>query len=250
MEKVIRVSSKYCLLLVALLVIASIVFSGCSQKEDEKGNAKLAGTSGQAIMQATDGGVSTSQGGVATSSATSTKPGVKSDTKENGKPVNSASGEETKNPKKTGPALTITGKGVNGDVKLTLSELKEMKDGYFSDDFFALNNYGTKAYFSFSGIKINALLDAAGVKPTATKVTFVAEDGYEQSLSLEDARRENYIDEQDDTKQYPVMIAWSENGEAYREADGLPFRMVIGQKAPGDINKPQWVSNVAKIVVE
>lgn len=250
MKKTKKTSSKSFLLLMVLLVMICMSFSGCSQKGYEKEEAKTVGTSGQAITQVTDGGISTSKGGVVTSSATSTKSGVKSDTKENGKKGSSISGGESKSQKKAGPVLTITGKGVNGEIKLTLSELKDMKDGYFSDDFFALNNYGTKAYFSFSGIKINALLDAAGVKPTATKVTFVAEDGYEQSLSLEDARRENYIDEQDDTKQYPVIIAWSENGEAYKETDGLPFRMVIGQKAPGDINKPQWVANVAKIVVE
>lgn len=146
--------------------------------------------------------------------------------------------------------IAVEGSGVANPIKLTLSELKDMKDGYFAGDFFSLNSWGTKEYFYFEGVKLKNILDAAKLKATATSITFVAEDGYEQTLTKDAALKEDYIDEQDDTKKYPVIIAWHENKQDYKQADGAPFRMVIGQKAAGDVNKPQWVSNITKIVVE
>ncbi|MEG1930338.1 MAG: molybdopterin-dependent oxidoreductase [Anaerovorax sp.] len=202
----------------------------------------------------TQEGVRVSKAAISTKEAVSTKaatekpatkeqaktPGKSSAPKESGKAAN----------EKKGPALTVNGTGVNATATFTLAELKKLKEGAYSAEYFALNNYGTKAYFSFTGVKVGTLLQAAGVKSNASKVTFIAEDGYKQSMPLEAALREDYIDEQDAEKQYPVIIAWNENGEEYRASDGLPFRMVIGQKAPGDINKPQWVSNVKEITVE
>ncbi len=149
-----------------------------------------------------------------------------------------------------GQTMTISGSGVEKTVTLSLSDLKSMKDAYYEDDYFALNSYGTKAYFSFRGVKLAAVLEKAGLKSSARTITFVAPDGYEQQLTVEQALKTDYIDEQNPDKKYPVIIAWHENGEDYDPAEGLPFRLVVGQKAPGDANKPQWVSNIKKVIVE
>lgn len=146
-------------------------------------------------------------------------------------------------------SLQIEGSGIEKTITLALDDLKAMKDSVIEDDFFSLNSYGTKEYFHFKGIKLNAILQKAGLKKSAATITFIASDGYKLELTIEQALKEGYIDEQDPDKKYPVIIAWHENGKDYDAAKGYPFRLVLGQKEPGDVNKPQWVMNIARIIV-
>lgn len=146
--------------------------------------------------------------------------------------------------------LNIGGSGVEKEIALSLDDLKAMQDAYFEDDVFSLNSYGTKEYFHFKGVKLRAVLEGAGLKKNASTVTFTASDGYKQEMTIEQALKEDYIDEQNPDKKYPVIIAWHENGEDYDAEEGAPFRLVIGQKEPEDVNKPQWVQNVTNITVD
>lgn len=159
--------------------------------------------------------------------------------------------EESQQPKSDDKAsLNIEGAGIENPITLSLDDLKSMKEAYYEDDFFSLNSYGTKEYFHFKGVKIRAILDKAGLKENASMITFVASDGYKHEMTVEEALKEDYIDEQDPSKKYPVIIAWHENGNDYDVDKGAPFRLVIGQKEPDDVNKPQWVQNIAKIIIE
>lgn len=159
--------------------------------------------------------------------------------------------EESQQPKSDDKAsLNIEGTGIENPITLSLDDLKAMKEAYYEDDFFSLNSYGTKEYFHFKGVKIRAILDKAGLKENASMITFVASDGYKHEMTVEEALKEDYIDEQDPSKKYPVIIAWHENGNDYDVDKGAPFRLVIGQKEPDDVNKPQWVQNIAKIIIE
>jgi DMSO/TMAO reductase YedYZ molybdopterin-dependent catalytic subunit len=146
--------------------------------------------------------------------------------------------------------LKIEGSAIVKPITLGLDELKDMKDYYIEDDFFSLNSYGTKEYFHFKGVKIKAVLDKVGVNKDNVTISFIASDGYKQELTLGEALREDYIDEQNPDKKYPIIIAWHENGKDYDAKKGPPFRLVIGQKEPGDVNKPQWVQNVSKIIID
>ncbi|MDD4504617.1 MAG: molybdopterin-dependent oxidoreductase, partial [Clostridiaceae bacterium] len=103
---------------------------------------------------------------------------------------------------------------------------------------------------SFKGVKLSAILEKAGLNKNAATLKFIASDGYEYEIAIEQALKEDYIDEQNPDKKYPVIIAWHENGQDYDAAKGAPYRLVIGQKEPGDVNKPQWVQNVVKIIVD
>ncbi len=147
-------------------------------------------------------------------------------------------------------AIEISGTGVDNSISISLEDMKAMENYYFEDDFFSLNSYGTTEYFFFKGIKLRGLLEKAGLKEDAKIVSFVASDGYEVQLTIEDALKEDYIDEQDSSKRYPIIIAWHENGKDYNAEKGLPFRLVIGQIELGDVNKPQWVQNIAKIIID
>lgn len=146
--------------------------------------------------------------------------------------------------------LKIEGAGVENAISFTLDELKTMKDSHFEDDFYSLNSYGTREHFHFRGIKMKALLDKAIIKSDAKSVKFVATDGYAQELTVELALKEDFIDQDNPDKKFPVIIAWHENGKDYDVKKGAPFRLVVGQKEVDDMNKPQWVSNISKIIVD
>lgn len=146
--------------------------------------------------------------------------------------------------------LKIEGK-VENQLKLSLDNLKDMESIIFQGDFYSLNNFGTTAHTNFKGVNLWKLLEQeAQISSNATKVTIVAIDGYKMEFSVEQVKRQDYIDETDPDKKFPMIIAWEENGEEYDITEGPPFKLVVGQKEPGDINKPQWVSNIDKIIVE
>lgn len=146
--------------------------------------------------------------------------------------------------------LNIDGKVAN-KLKLTLEELKAMDDIIFEADFFSLNSFGTKKYFHFKGVNLWSLLEQkCEISDDVTSVTVIAEDGYKMIFTLEQVKKQDYIDEQNKDILYPMIIAWEENSVEYDISEGAPFKLVVGQKEAGDVNKPQWVSNIDKIVVE
>lgn len=147
--------------------------------------------------------------------------------------------------------ITIEGSGVEEPVELSLGDLKKMTDALVDDDYFSINTYGTEAYYHFRGVWAWAVLEQkAALKEGATEVTFIADDGYSITYTLEEVQRDDYIDQQDPGKKYKMILAWEEEHEAYDISKGSPFRLVNGQKEPGDVNKPRWVSRIEKIVVE
>ncbi len=147
--------------------------------------------------------------------------------------------------------ITIEGDGVEETVELSLGDLKKMTDALVEDDYFSINTYGTEAYYHFKGAWVWAVLEQkAALKESAAEITFVAEDGYSVTYTLEEVQRDDYIDQQDPAKKYKMILAWEEEHEAYDVSEGSPFRLVNGQREIGDVNKPLWVSRIAKIVVE
>lgn len=145
--------------------------------------------------------------------------------------------------------LKVEGK-VGNPLALTLDDLKAMEDIIFEGDFYSLNNFGTTQHTKFKGIKLWGLLEKAQIASDAAKVRIVATDGYEMEFTVDETKRQDYIDETNPDVKLPMIIAWEENGEEYDIEEGPPYKLVIGQKEPGDINKPQWVSNIDCIIVE
>jgi DMSO/TMAO reductase YedYZ molybdopterin-dependent catalytic subunit len=136
------------------------------------------------------------------------------------------------------------------ELSLTLDELKAMNDIIFEADFYSLNNFGTTGYTHFKGVKLWDLLEnEALIKPEASKISIIAQDGYSMEFTIEQVQME-YMDETNPDNKYPIIIAWEENGEEYSLDEGNPYKLVVGQKEPGDINKPQWVSNIDVILIE
>ncbi|HOK50203.1 MAG TPA: molybdopterin-dependent oxidoreductase, partial [Sedimentibacter sp.] len=146
-------------------------------------------------------------------------------------------------------ALKIKGL-VEKELSLTLDELKAMDDIIFEADFYSLNNFGTTGYTRFKGVKLWDLLkNEAIIKAEASKISIIAQDGYSVEFTPEQVQME-YMDETNPDNKYPMIIAWEENGQEYSPDEGNTYKLVVGQKEPGDINKPQWVSNIDLILVE
>lgn len=139
---------------------------------------------------------------------------------------------------------------LENELMLSLNDLKAMNDIIFDADFYSLNSYGTTGYTHFKGVKLWKLLESkALINPTAVKITIIAQDGYSTEFTIEQIKME-YMDETNPDNKYPMIIAWEENGEEYSADEGAPYKLVVGQKEPGDVNKPQWVSNIDIIIVE
>jgi DMSO/TMAO reductase YedYZ molybdopterin-dependent catalytic subunit len=146
--------------------------------------------------------------------------------------------------------LEIEG-SVENPLSLSLDDLKAMEDLIYSGTFYSLNNFGTAEYTDFTGVKLwNLLKEKALISEEATTVKVVAVDGYSMEFTVDQIKRDDYIDETNQDLKLPVIIAWEENGEEYNPQDGPPYKLVIGQKEPGDVNKPQWVRDIDKIIVE
>jgi DMSO/TMAO reductase YedYZ molybdopterin-dependent catalytic subunit len=79
---------------------------------------------------------------------------------------------------------------------------------------------------------------------------FIAEDGYKVEYTLEEVARSDYLDEQDPEKKLKLILAWEQDGKAFDPQAGNPLQLVVGQREPGDVNKPFWVRNVETIVID
>lgn len=149
-----------------------------------------------------------------------------------------------------GFAIKIEGK-VSKPITLGLEQLKELVKLGYTNDYYSLNSFGTTGHTNFKGIKLWGLLtEVADIQDDAATVRIIAADGYEISLSVSQVKRQDYIDETDQSKMLPIIIAWQENGVDYDVNKRPPYKLVIGQKEPGDVNKPNWVSDIHRIIVE
>jgi DMSO/TMAO reductase YedYZ molybdopterin-dependent catalytic subunit len=88
------------------------------------------------------------------------------------------------------------------------------------------------------------------LKDNASQVSFIAEDGYTVGYTLAEVQREDYIDEENPGAKLKLILAWEEGGEEFDPEQGNPFQLVVGQREPGDVNKPYWVRNVKTIRID
>ena len=147
-------------------------------------------------------------------------------------------------------AIKIKGK-VGVESTFALDDLKKMTEIIFEDDFYSLNNFGTTSYTHFRGVNLWKLLEEkTKISPDATYIKIIATDGYEVEFTVDQVKRQDYIDETNSDKAFPMIIAWEEKGQEYDSSEGPPYKLIVGQAEAGDVNKPQWVSKIDRIIVE
>jgi hypothetical protein len=147
--------------------------------------------------------------------------------------------------------VEISGSGVAAPVQVSLKQMKEMEAGLVEANYFSLNSYGTKEYTDFRGVWLWHLLQESATLSENAK-TRHTDSGGRVPGELYPGRGEagRYIDEQDPAAAYKMIIAWEQEGEAFDPEKGNPFQLVVGQREPGDVNKPYWVRNISTIEVE
>jgi len=82
----------------------------------------------------------------------------------------------------------------------------------------------------WTGVPLATLLEAAGVSPEATQVTFYAADGYSNSMPLSDVMRDG------------VFVAYEVNGEVLPKELGYPLRLVVSGELGG--HWVQWLTRI------
>lgn len=147
--------------------------------------------------------------------------------------------------------VLIEGNGVVRRAEVTLADMKQMEGGFEEASYFSLNSYGTRDRTSFKGVWLWYLLQqSVTLADNASTVTLVAEDGYQVTYSLEEVQRDDYVDEENPGANLKMIIAWEQEGEPLSGDEGTPLQLVVGQREAGDVNKPYWVRNISRILVE
>ena len=114
--------------------------------------------------------------------------------------------------------------GVQHPINLTVSELAAMPRSTVSAElvcpgFFTIDG-------NWTGVKLRLVLEKAGFNPNAATVEFFAQDGYQVSIPMEAAMRND------------VLVAYEKDGEPLPETTRLIIPNVIGG---------QWISNITQI---
>ncbi len=91
---------------------------------------------------------------------------------------------------------------------------------------------GPQGTANWTGVRLSAILDMAGLKPEAREVVFYAEDGYSSSLEIPEATKPD------------VILAYEMNGETLPADHGFPVRLVV----PGKYGY-KWVKWIVNIQV-
>jgi hypothetical protein len=81
--------------------------------------------------------------------------------------------------------VVVTGNGVFKETRLTLEELLELPEARFEHAYSTINNWPAAKKYAARGVKLAALLEAAGVKDEAKCITVKGKDGFEWSFTRE-----------------------------------------------------------------
>lgn len=170
-----------------------------------------------------------------------------------------STGEPTGETGETGsePAVTITGDGVGHEVKFTLTELKNMEEGSAAVCYSTVNNWPAKKFVVGKGVRVAYLLEKAGIKENAQRITFRAADGYNASLTREQLTEKRFCfpgllqGSSEGAWEVPAILAWEyeEDTSDLSEATSGKLRLLLGQKWLNDVVTAAFVKGVSTIEV-
>lgn len=127
--------------------------------------------------------------------------------------------------------LNITGK-VDRELSLTFSDVKAMKSVRKKIDLTCPGFFTDTGYWT--GVPVYDLLQKAGIKRSATQVTFsTVTGGYTSELPIERVKEKG------------ILVAYHFNDKEFHRVHGYPLRLVA-QGEPGNV----WVKWLGNIIVE
>ena len=110
--------------------------------------------------------------------------------------------------------LTVDGL-VERNLTLTMADLLAMPPTHLVKDFQCVTGWRV-AQVPWTGVRLSAVLDAAGLQPGAKALTFTSFDGeYTESLTLDQARRPD------------VIVAYQMEGGPVADEHGGPVRLYV-----------------------
>jgi|GEM_PF-2670200 len=150
--------------------------------------------------------------------------------------------------------LTISGDGVDDSHSYTLEMLEAFDQSVYT--YSSINTWPNEGFFICRGIDLIDLLEDAGIKDSAKKITISSEDGYSQTFTYEELV--------EDTRYYfPGVASGSTSGKqvvpstiSLQYAEGTDsadladeMRFCIGQRTVSEQNSLWAVQSVSSIVV-
>ncbi len=124
--------------------------------------------------------------------------------------------QQAQDRKQTQWEFTITGQTTKGSQTFNWSELEALATTTINTTS-PHNTTDPNALLNFRGIAVSQLLDAQGVKPNVTSVTFLGFDGFRATVSLADLKR------------YPILLALERDGRPISRSEGGPLLLVFPQ---------------------
>jgi len=135
--------------------------------------------------------------------------------------------------------LTIHGQVQQKSV-LRLSELQKLSQ----QEIKTTNPHNTEnraEIETLQGVAVSQLLEKAGVEPNVKEVTFLSSNNYRVTVSLEDL------------KNYPILLAWSKNGQPLSRSQGGPLYLVFPYsdypEMPDKYSDAFWAFYVTDMIV-
>ena len=153
--------------------------------------------------------------------------------------------------------LVITGNGVEKQTKISLAELKEMKEATVGVCYSVVNNWPTKKFAVGKGVKVTYLLEKAGIKNDAQTIIVWARDGYNATFTREQLEEKRFYfpnllnDSKAGAKEVPAILAWEhrEGTNDLSKATGGDLCLLLGQKGLNDAAAPVGVKDVVNLEV-
>jgi len=81
--------------------------------------------------------------------------------------------------------VVFSGSGMAGESRMTLKEMLELPDARFEHVYSTINNWPTRKKYAARGVKLAAVLKAAGLKDEAKSITVKGKDGFAWSFTRE-----------------------------------------------------------------
>ena len=135
-------------------------------------------------------------------------------------PPSSTPTEQPQLPEKFGNWTLVIDGLVDRPMNLSVSDLLSMPSTSVNAPLYCV---GSARYpvenGTWQGVRLELILEKAGIRPNAIKVAFYAPDRFSTDLTIQDAQRDD------------VIIAYKKDGEFLKDKNGSPdFRLVVSGK--------------------
>lgn len=154
--------------------------------------------------------------------------------------------------------ITVSGSGVDGTHEFQVSEMKTWEDSQFEHIYSTINNWPSPKKYAVRGIKLQKILEAAGLKAPAKSFTFKSDDGFEWSFTREQLLETPQFyfpgvkdgDAQNPEPVEPVIAyEYLEGSDDMSKAAAGDPCLIVGQANVKEQTNITFVINVADIVV-